>query len=316
MIVPFFAIAVYRYVFIDAERRQLSTALGQYTSKEIARQMAANPELCRRAEMREVTAMFTDLKGFTPLSERIGAAGTQELLNVCLGRFTEVMLRHEGMVNKFIGDGVFVFWNPVIYPQQDHALRACTTSVDLLADLEKLKVEQRRRGGDSVFDELVLRIGLATGNAIVGPCGSEQKYDYTCIGDSVNVASRLESANKFYGTQILVSDVTRQQVGDVFEFRPLGGVRVKGKAQAVPIYELIGRTGQVSDELRDYACAFGQAVALFQQRRWQAASDAFKACRQRRREDLAAEAYIEATAALLAEPPDESWAGAIELKEK
>ena len=212
-------IAVYRYVFVEGERRQLATALGQYTSKEMARQMAENPELCRRAEMREVTTVFTDLRGFTGISERIGARRTQEVLNVCLGRFTEVMLRYEGMVNKFIGDGVFAFWNPVIYPQEDHARRACTTAIDLLVALDELKVEQRRAGGDAIFGEIVLRIGIATGKAIVGPCGSEQKYDYTCIGDCVNVAARLESANKFYGTQILVNDVTHRQVGGEFEFR-------------------------------------------------------------------------------------------------
>ncbi|MFQ5805480.1 MAG: adenylate/guanylate cyclase domain-containing protein, partial [Phycisphaerae bacterium] len=156
----------------------------------------------------------------------------------------------------------------------------------------------------------------ATGNAIVGPCGSEQKYDYTCIGDSVNVASRLESANKFYGTQILVSSATREQVGDAFEFRPLGGVRVKGKEHAVPIYELLGRAGQVADDVLAYARAFGGAVALFQQRQWRAALDAFKACLKRRPEDTAAENYIEATALYLGDPPDDGWTGAIELKEK
>jgi adenylate cyclase len=316
MVVSFFAITVFRYVYIDAERRQFVTALGQYTTKEIARQMAENPELCRRAEMREVTALFTDLKGFTPISERIGAVRTQEVLNACLGRFTEVMLRHEGMVNKFIGDGVFVFWNPVIYPQADHARRACTTAVDLLASLDELKDEQRRSGGDVVFQELVLRIGIATGNAIVGPCGSEQKYDYTCIGDSVNVAARLESANKFYGTQLLISDATRAQVGEAFEFRPLGGVRVKGKREAVPVYELLGRAGQVPGSLLEYAHAFGEAVNLFRRRQWRAALEAFEACHRQRPDDLAARSYCEATAELLANPPGEDWIGAIELAEK
>ena len=185
---PFLTISVYRYAFIEGERRQLATALGQYTSKEIARQVAENPELCRRAESREVTAVFTDLRGFTTISERIGAERTQKVLNICLGRFTEIMIAREGMVNKFIGDGVFAFWNPVIYPQDDHALRACHSAIDLISGLEQLKIEQQQ-DGDEIFSELVLRIGIATGNAIVGPCGSEQKFDYTCIGDSVNVAA-------------------------------------------------------------------------------------------------------------------------------
>ena len=309
-------IASYRYVFVEGERRQLATALGQYTSKEMARQMAENPELCRRAEMREVTAIFTDLMGFTTIAERIGAKRTQEVLNVTLGRFTDVIIRHEGMVNKFIGDGIFAFWNPVIYPQEDHARRACVTAVDLLVGLEEMRREQAEAGGDEAFADIVLRVGIATGNAIVGPCGSEQKYDYTCIGDSVNVAARLESANKFFGTRVLVSGVARDQSGDGFEFRPLGGVRVKGKHSAVPVYELLGRQGEVAEEDLRYAAAFGHAVELFQQREWTRALNAFQECQQSRPDDLATENYIEAAASLLGRPPGPDWIGAIELREK
>ena len=309
-------IAVYRYIFVEGERRHLATALGQYTSKEIARQMAENPELCRKAEMREVTAVFTDLKGFTSISERIGAQRTQEVLNITLGHFTEVFLRHEGMINKFIGDGIFAFWNPVIYPQEDHARRACLTAIDLLTALRELKEEQARGGGDEVFKEIVLRVGIATGNAVVGPCGSEQKYDYTCIGDSVNVAARLESANKFYGTQILVNGDTRDRVGSEFEFRALGGVRVKGKNVAVPVFELLGRTGQIPPETLEYANRFGAAVEQFQRKQWRAALEAFQECEKRRPEDAAAGEYVQATITFMTNPPEESWTGAIELTEK
>ena len=159
-------------------------------------------------------------------------------------------------------------------------------------------------------------MGLASGPAVVGPCGSEQKYDYTCIGDTVNVAARLESANKFYGTRILVSGTTREQVGEEFAFRPLGGVRVKGKVQPVPIHELLGRAGEVSDELREYAGAFGQAVELFQQQKWPAAGEAFTACRRQRPDDLAAERYLETIARFSAQPPPDDWDGAIKLTEK
>ncbi|HUU96946.1 MAG TPA: adenylate/guanylate cyclase domain-containing protein, partial [Phycisphaerae bacterium] len=230
--------------------------------------------------------------------------------------FTEVMLAHEAMVNKFIGDGIFAFWNPVIYSQPDHARLACETAIDLLTALGELIDEQRQRGGDEAFGELVLRIGVATGNAIVGPCGSEQKFDYTCIGDSVNVAARLESANKFYSTQILVSDATRQQVADRFAFRPLGGVQVKGKREAVQISELLGRAGQIDGETLAYAQAFGQAVALFQKRDWAAAREAFGACSIQQPDDLAARHYAEAAKVYLEQPPPDDWNGAIELAEK
>jgi class 3 adenylate cyclase len=310
------AVLIYRHMFLERESRQIATALSQYTSATLARQMAEDAELCKRAEAREVTAMFTDLADFTSLSERIGAERTQRLLNISLGCFADVMLQHEGMVNKFIGDGIFAFWNPVILPQPDHALRACETAVDLLIGLRALIAEQRARGGDEVFGELVLRIGVATGRAVVGPCGSEKKYDYTCVGDSVNVAARLESANKFYGTRSLVNGATRAAVGDRFVFRPLGGVRVKGKTQIVPIFELLGRTGAVSEADRRYAGRFGEAVDLFQRRQWAAAWDAVAACLRERPDDLAALKYLEAVEHFQYNPPAEDWNRALELAEK
>ncbi len=316
ILVSYVAIGTYRYFFLDRERRELTTALSQYTSATLARKMAEDAELCRRAEAREVTAMFTDFQGFTPISERIGPERTQRVLNICLGRCSEIMLAHEAMINKFIGDGIFAFWNPVIYPQPRHAEQACRTAVELMKGLARLIDEQRQSGGDEVFQELVLRIGVATGSAVVGPCGSEQKYDYTCIGDTVNVAARLESANKFYGTRILVSGATRAQVGDAFVFRPLGGVRVKGKHQAVPIFELLGRAGDVSEDLCAYADQFGQAVTHFQQRDWPAARVAFQTCRTQRPADQAVDRYLAALDEYSQHPPPPDWSGAIELTEK
>lgn len=315
MATSFVAVSLYQYAFIDRERRQLASALGQYTSKEIARQMAENPDLCKRAETREVTTVFTDLRGFTQISERIGADRTQKVLNVCLGRFTNVLLRHEAMINKFIGDGIFAFWNPVIFPQADHAFRACEAAIDMIADLQAL-VRDAQGGADETFRELELRVGIATGNAVVGPCGSEQKYDYTCIGDSVNVSSRLESANKFFGTNILVSGSTRNAVGDRFIFRPLGGVRVKGKRTAVPVFELLGRAGHVSQADMDYSTLFGRGVECFQRRDWLNAAQCFSECLKRRECDLAAAAYSEITIRYQFKPPPDDWLGAIELTEK
>jgi adenylate cyclase len=315
-VVSYIAVLLYRYVFIERESRQVAMALSQYTSATLAREMAEDPALCRRAEKREVTAMFTDLRGFTPISERIGAERTQHVLNLCLGRCAEVMLRYEAMINKFIGDGIFAFWNPLIFPQPDHALRACETALDLQVALRELADEQRRAGGDEVFGELVLRVGVATGTAVVGPCGSEQKYDYTCIGDTVNLAARLESANKFYGTLILAGGATHEQVGARFVFRPLGGVQVKGKRQAVPIYELLGRAGETSEPQRAYAEEFGRAIDLFHRRQWDQARAMFDACRSQRSDDLAAQRYLEALALFATQPPADDWGGALELSEK
>ena len=316
MLLTFVAITVFVYIFVDRERRQLSTALGQYTSREIARQISENPELCRRAEVREVTAMFTDLKGFTTISERIGAQRTQAVLNKCLGLFTEVMLQQEALVSKFMGDGVFAFWNPVIYPQADHARRACETAVDLSLALEAFKAQQLRDDGDEAFQELVLRIGVATGNAVVGPCGSEQKYDYTCIGDSVNLAARLESANKAFGTLRLVGGAAKEQAGERFAFRALGALQVKGKIDAAPVFELLGRVDEVDADELAYAQRFGRVVMQFGAREFRGAVEGFEACLAQRPTDRAAELYFQTALAMLGNPPGADWNGAIELTEK
>lgn len=324
IVLPFLLISVYQYVFVDSERRQLATALGQYTSREIARQVAENPELCKKAEYREVTAMFTDLQGFTSISEEIGAQRTQNVLNLCLGRFTDVLLTHEAMVNKFIGDGIFAFWNPLIFPQPDHARRACEAALVLQWALARLQHEQRDTG-DAALATLVLRVGVATGYAVVGPCGSEQKFDYTCIGDSVNVAARLESANKFYGTRILASGAALASAADLLAARPLGSVRVKGKQQAVPIFELLGYHTPHDAPDPDlvatpnqiaYAEKFGQAVKTFQQRNFAAAAALFETCATTRPDDPAATAYLAATRKLADAPPTDDWSGALELTEK
>lgn len=309
-------IAFHRYIFIERERRELTTALTQYTSRAIARQVAENPELCRRAESREVSVIFTDLRGFTQIAERIGADRTQRVLNLCLERCTAVLVRHEAMVNKFMGDGIFAFWNPVIYPQSDHARRACESATDLQAAMAALAREQSLRGGDPVFGELVTRVGVATGNAVVGPCGSAMKYDYTCIGDSVNVAARLESANKFFGTLMLVNDATRTAAGDRFAFRAIGGVQVKGRRQPVQVYELLGRRAGCPPQRLRYAEEFGTAVAAFQSRDFAAARAAFVACVALHPDDSAAARYVVACDRLLREPPSEQWQGAIELEDK
>lgn len=309
------AVYAYRYVFIERERHKVATALSQYTSREIARQIAENPELARRAEEREVTALFSDLRGFTSIAERIGAEETQRVLNVCLGRFTDAIISRDGMVNKFIGDGVFAFWNPAIFPRPRHANLSCHAALDMIEALETLRVE-RAAASDRVFDDLAMRVGVATGVAIVGPCGSDQKYDYTCIGDSVNVAARLESANKFFGTRVLITGVAREQAGDDFVCRALGAVRVKGKRSATPVFELLGRAGQVDPALIAYGEKFAAAVARFQAREWAAALDAFGACQAERPDDTAVEQYLEATAFYLTQPPGDDWLGAIELTEK
>jgi len=255
----FVVVTTYRYAFAERAQRALAKALQQYTSPALARRIAEDPVACRRAETRDVSIIFTDLRDFTGLAERIGPAATQRVLNACFERFSAVLLRHAALLSKFVGDGVFAFWNAPILPQADHAARACAAALELCEALAALRAE-RARAGDEVFAALALRIGLATGPVVVGPCGSEGKFDYTCIGDAVNVAARLEAANKLLDTRVLVNDDLRAAAGDGFAFRALGPVRIRGRTGLVVAFELVGRAAELSAADQAYFARFAAAA--------------------------------------------------------
>ncbi len=310
-------ITVYRQLTEGREKRLAFSRLGQYTSPTLARRIAEDPQALSRAEAREVTCYFSDLKGFTSISERLGPERTQALLNAYLERMSEVLDRHEAFINKFLGDGIFAFFNPALNPQPDHVRLACEAALDSLSALDELIAEQRGSGGDEAFQELRVRIGLATGSVVVGNCGSARKFDYTCIGDTVNLAARLESANKAFGTQIMASELTRRAADERYAWRYLGGLQVVGKREMVRVYECLGRTGTVSDERLELAARFEEGVRLFQEGRWVDCITHFTRMLARRPDDLGLMLYIDACQQYERfGPPDDDWSGAIELTEK
>jgi len=309
-------ITAYRQLTEGREKRLAFSRLGQYTSPTLARRIAEEPEVLQRAEAREVSCYFSDLKGFTSISEHLGAERTQTLLNVYLERMSEVLDRHEAFINKFLGDGIFAFFNPAVNPQPDHARLACEAALETMTALDDLIAEQRRIGGDEAFEQLRCRVGLATGNAVVGNCGSDRKFDYTCIGDTVNLAARLEPANKAFGTQIMVAESTRAAVQDLYEWRYLGGLQVVGKKQMVPVYEMLGRKGTVPDESLEYAEKFAQGIRLYQEQQWVDCITYFTRMLARRPDDMGLMLYIDRCGQFDRFGLPEDWSGAIELTEK
>jgi adenylate cyclase len=237
--VAFAGAMVGNYLGEGRDRRRVRELFGRYVSPEYVRRLADDYEnVVLGGERAPVTLLFSDIRGFTSLSERLPAETVIEMLNEYLERMAEVVFRHGGTLDKFIGDAVMAFWNAPI-PAEDHATRAVEAALDMLVELESLNEGWRIAGAPA---RLQIGIGLNTGEAIVGNIGSlTRKLDYTAIGDTVNLAARLEGLTKEYGASIIISEATRNELdAGRYEVRALDEVRVKGKEQAVRIYEVVG----------------------------------------------------------------------------
>jgi len=227
----------YRFMAEEKEKRRMKKTFGSLVNPKVLEKMLNDPSYQKagpRSEM--LTVLFSDIRGFTTITEGTPADELIPHLNEYLGKMVEVVFRHEGTLDKFIGDAVMaIFGAPV--PLNDHAKRAVLCAIDMMDELHILQ-EKWKAEGKPVFD---IGIGVNTGEMKVGFMGTTQKMEYTVIGDNVNLGSRLEGLNKKYATHIIISDSTYQQVKDIVEAKYLGADQVKGKTKSVDIYEVIGR---------------------------------------------------------------------------
>ncbi len=312
-------VTLFRQLTAERDKRLFRKQLSQYTSPAIAAKIAESPEAARAfkaVQTRDMTCIFSDLKGFTTITERENAQVVQRVLNVYLERMCNAIWKHRGLINKFMGDGIMAFFNPSVDPLEDHARSACEASLTAMEELTKLKHERQASGDAEVFKVLEMRVGLASGPCMNGDMGSELKADYTIIGDVVNLAARLEPANKVFGTSILVSGALRERVKDAYEFRYLAELQVKGKAKTVPVFEIMGRKGEVDPPQLEYARRFEAGVELYKARKWDECIVHFTRILARRPDDAGASRYVDACQELKTFPPGEKWTGALELKEK
>jgi class 3 adenylate cyclase len=311
MTVAWAGVTVYRQLTEERARRQLQQALARYTSPAVASRIVERigPDDLGPT-MTQATCFFCDLAGFTPLSERLGPQRTREVLNPYLGAVSDLLVAQGAIVNKFMGDGVFAFFNTPIWPCANHAEAGCHSAVDAVSALRALNRELGALDDDR---PLTMRVGLATGEVFVGDYGSDAKLDYTCIGDTVNVASRLEQANKALATTILVDERTRRLGGDRFGYRYLGLIEVEGRIVPVATYELVGAAGELDGSARQYMASFARAVAHYQACEWDACEEALYECRGLRPQDRAVDVYARAVSDMRMLPPGDDWNHAVRL---
>ena len=234
--VALFGGIAWRYFVEDREKRHVRRLFGRYVSNDVIDQLMADPALVRLGgQKRHMTVLFSDIRGFTAASEKATPEAVVSQLNEYFGAMVEVLFRHRGTLDKFVGDMVMgLFGAPL--PDDRHADHAVTAALDMTGTLDRLNETWRRDGRP----ELNIGIGINSGEMIAGNIGSEAIMSYTVIGDAVNLGSRLESLNKEYGTRIIISEATRSLLTVPVETRPIGEVKVKGRAQAVQIYEVLG----------------------------------------------------------------------------
>jgi adenylate cyclase len=287
------------------ERRragQIKDTFSKYVAKQVVEQMVAHPDLVQLGgARRELTLLFSDLAGFTSMSEKLSPEAVAHVINLYLTEMTRIIIAKGGTVDKFIGDAVMAFWGaPLDDPQ--HARHGVEAAIEMQQAMDRLQPQFAEMG---VAGKVGLRIGLHTGPAIVGNMGSDERFDYTALGDTVNLASRLEGVNKMYGTRILFSAATAEQLGGAISLRPVDKVRVKGKEQPVDIFtpcddaELIAQTVP--------------AMTAYQAGDWDAAMVAWQALAGRYPNDTLAPVFIERIGQFAAEPPAK-WDGSVALE--
>ncbi|MGQ9920247.1 MAG: CHASE2 domain-containing protein [Desulfobacca sp.] len=231
----------YSYATTGRQKAALRKMFSHYMSEEVLQHLLEHPEkVCLGGERRYLTLFFSDLAGFTTISEGLAPERLVQLLNAYLSAMTDIILAEQGTVDKFEGDAIMAFWGAPL-PQRDHALRACRAALAQQAALVDLNGQFAAQG----WPPLACRIGLHTGEAVVGNLGSRKRFDYTVIGDTVNLASRLEGLNKFYGTNILASETTVQECQGLIEFLEVDWVAVKGREKPVAVYQVLARQGEL-----------------------------------------------------------------------
>jgi adenylate cyclase len=260
--------------------------------------------------MVEASALFLDIVGFTTLSERTHPEELVQVVNRYLGEFSNIVIRREGMLDKYMGDALMATWGAAVH-QPDHAVRACRAALEMLETLERLTEEEQRLGTGV---HLRVRIGINSGRMIAGNVGGTKHFSYTVLGDNVNLASRLEGVNKAYGTVVMIGQNTAEIVGETFELREIDLVNVKGKHEPIRIFELQGERGCLDERRCLLNRHFSEGRTLYVHRRWNDAVRAFERAVAACGEDGPCLTFLERCRRFDCNPPAPDWNGSVSLE--
>ena len=273
---------IFNYLKTASEKKQVRGQFSRYLSPDLVEQLANDPsKLSLGGETRELTLMFSDIRGFTPISEQFDAQGLTKFINRFLTPMTDIVIQHKGTIDKYMGDCIMAFWNAPL-DNKKHARDACSSSLAMKTRLEELNVEWEALAKKEGRKYIPVHVGfgLNTGECCVGNMGSDQRFDYSVLGDPVNLASRLEGQSKSYGIEIVIGKNTRDLVPE-FAMIELDLIRVKGKLVPAHIYTLLGETDTAeSSEFKNLAEANAKMINAYRAQKWDEAEEAIVECRK------------------------------------
>lgn len=289
--------------FVESRgKRQLAGLFGQYVPPELVDEMASNPEsFSLEGESREMTVLFSDVRGFTTISEGLDPKQLTQLMNEFLTPMTHVIHENRGTIDKYMGDAIMAFWGAPL-PDHQHAQHAMKAAMGMIASLKGLKTQFSAKN----WPEIKIGVGLNTGDMTVGNMGSEFRMAYTVMGDAVNLGSRLESLTKNYGVDIIVSEYTKNQVPE-YLYRELDVVRVKGKAKPVTIFEPICELGQEDKALTDELKLYREALKLYRNQNWDLAEIQLINLQKQHPQRYLYGVYLKRITDIRQNPPEKDW---------
>ncbi len=308
----YFGITLYRFAFEEKEKRFIKEAFSQYLAPTVVDRLVKDPSLLKLGgERRIISAFFSDIAGFSSISERMSPEDLVDLLNLYLTEMTQVLMKQEGTVDKFEGDAIIAFFGaPISY--KDHAKRACWAALEMQGRLNEL----RKRWKEEGKPELFMRIGINTGTVVVGNLGSKSRMDYTMMGDSVNLASRLEGVNKQYHTEIIISQFTYEEAKNHIQVRQLDLIRVIGKQQPIKIYELLGKKDEMKESIRKILPFYNEGLRHYQNQNWEEGIECFEKALNIDEDDGPALTYFERCLTFQMHPPPKNWDGVFTMRNK
>ncbi|HOP30461.1 MAG TPA: CHASE2 domain-containing protein [Spirochaetota bacterium] len=312
LIIPSIVIVSIKLVSEESQKRFIKGAFSRYIAPDVIEQIMEHPEsLELGGENRRITTFFSDVAGFSTISEKLTPPELVKLLNEYLSEMTDIIISHGGTIDKYEGDAIMAFYGAP-HPYVDHELRACLAAIDMKKRLRELQEHWRNIGQHELF----VRMGMNTGMAVVGNMGSRMRMDYTAMGDSVNLASRLEGANKVYGTTAMISENTYNAVKEHVETRRLDFLRVVGKTEPIGIFELLGMKGSLPQKVYDALEHYNKGMDYFRERQWKRAMNAFHDALKILPDDGPSKTYVKRCEEFMKKPPSQKWDGVYTMKSK